>query len=100
MGVFDRLSRGVLIAAVLLAGAARETQAADPPELAEPARLLQLGPGDSVTLHVYGQPDMDTTEYVADDGTIRVALAGAVHVSGLSPAEAGQRVESALKNGK
>jgi polysaccharide biosynthesis/export protein len=98
--VVDRLSRAVLIAAVLVAGPAPGTRAAEPKELAEPARLLQLGPGDSVTIHVYGQPDMDTTEYVADDGTIRVALAGAVHVAGLSPVEAGQRVEAALRDGK
>jgi len=37
---------------------------------------------------------------VADDGTIRVALAGAVSVKGLSPVEAGQRVERALTEGK
>ena len=43
---------------------------------------------------------MDATEYVADDGTLRVALAGAVGVSGLSPAEASERIEQALKNGK
>ena len=67
---------------------------------AQPERLLQLGPGDSIAIHVYGQPDMDSTEYVADDGTIRVALAGAVSVGGLSPGEASQRVERALKDGK
>jgi polysaccharide export outer membrane protein len=43
---------------------------------------------------------MDATQYVADDGTIRVALAGSVAVGGLSPAEAGGRVARALESGK
>jgi len=62
--------------------------------------ILQLGPGDAIAVHVYGQPDMDATQYVADDGSIRVALAGAVKVGGLSPTQAAQRVETALKKGK
>jgi polysaccharide export outer membrane protein len=42
---------------------------------------------------------MNTTAYVADDGTLSVPLAGAVQVAGLSPSEASQRIEAALKNG-
>jgi polysaccharide biosynthesis/export protein len=64
------------------------------------APLLQLGPGDSVAIQVYGQPDMNGTVYVADDGSIPVALAGAVKVDGLSPSEAGRRIEQALRDGK
>jgi polysaccharide export outer membrane protein len=69
-----------------------------PPEVTK--RLLQLGPGDSVAMQVYGQPDMSTTVYVADDGTLAVPLAGNVQVNGLSPSEAGRAVEKALSNGK
>ena len=58
-----------------------------------------MGPGDSVTLHVFGQPDMDTVLGVADDGTIRVPLAGAVQVGGVSPEVAARRVEKAFKDG-
>jgi polysaccharide export outer membrane protein len=61
--------------------------------------LARLGPGDSVAIQVYGQPDMSTTLYVGDDGTIRVPLAGAVQVAGTTPVEAGERVEKALKEG-
>jgi len=43
---------------------------------------------------------MDTTTYIADDGTIRVPLAGAVAIGGLSPGAAGQKVEAALKSGQ
>jgi len=63
-------------------------------------RIIELGPGDSVSIQVYGQPDMATTVYVSDDGTIPVPLAGPVPVAGLSPAEASQRIEKALRDGK
>lgn len=59
--------------------------------------LLPLGPGDEVTVHVFGQPNMDGTMYVADDGTVQVPLAGPVKVAGLSPAEAAHAVEAALR---
>jgi len=62
--------------------------------------LLQLGPGDEVKMEVYGRPEMDTTTYVADDGSVRVPLAGPVSVGGLSPAGAAQKVEAALKQGQ
>ena len=62
--------------------------------------LLQLGPGDQVKMDVFGRPEMDTTTYVSDDGSIRVPLAGAVVIGGLSPGEAGQKVEAALKKGQ
>jgi len=62
-------------------------------------RLILLGPGDSVSMQVYGQPNMNTTVYVGDDGTIRVPLAGAVKVSGMTPVQAAQVVEMAYKDG-
>lgn len=62
--------------------------------------LLQLGPGDSIALLVYGQPDLSTTSYVADDGTLSVPLAGNVPVAGLSPAQASAKIEAALKAAK
>jgi len=62
--------------------------------------LQQLGPGDQVKLDVFGRPEMDTTTYIADDGTVRVPLAGAVSIAGLSPVQAAQKVEQALKDGQ
>jgi len=64
-----------------------------------PAPLLQLGPGDTVTVAVYGQPDMGATVYVSDDGTIPMPLVGSVQVGGMSPSQASSRIEAALKNG-
>jgi polysaccharide export outer membrane protein len=77
------------------------TSASEPPKLQadSPARIIQIGPGDSVSIQVYGQPDMATIVYVSDDGTIPVPLAGSVQIGGLSPSEASKRIEKALKDG-
>jgi polysaccharide biosynthesis/export protein len=111
--VFARSILGVLCVLLLLSLRAAMAWAAQPAPapLPVPAAagipaaanavgpLSPLGPGDSVTLHVFGQPDMDTVLGVADDGSIRVPLAGAVQVGGLSQESAARRVEKAFKDG-
>jgi polysaccharide export outer membrane protein len=103
------VSRGILWMALCAIGpafaASQQNPAAANPQVPEAAanasrRLLQLGPGDSIAIQVYGQPDMATTVYVADDGTIPVPLVGSVQVNGLSPSEAGRALEKALSDGK
>jgi polysaccharide export outer membrane protein len=79
---------------------ARTSVQAASPEAVAPRKLLVLGPGDSVAIAVYGQPDMNSTVTVADDGTMPMALVGAVQVNGLSPSEAERRTEKALVDGK
>jgi polysaccharide export outer membrane protein len=76
------------------------------PDVAVPAEvaagtdpLSPLGPGDSVTLHVFGQPDMDGVLVVADDGALRAPLIGAVQVKGLSSQDAAKRIEKMFKDG-
>ncbi len=71
-----------------------------PPSAATAGPLLQLGPGDQVKVDVFGRPEMDTTTYIADDGSVHVPLAGAVVIGGLSPTQAAQKVEQALKDGQ
>ena len=90
----------VMVAAVLALAGVCSVAGADeaPPGAATP--LLQLGPGDSVSIQVYGQPDLSTTVYVADDGTVSVPLGGNVQVAGLSPSQASSRIEAALKTAK
>lgn len=85
----------------LCADAAQSGNTRGPPEPRSDAapRIIQLGPGDSVSIQVYGQPDMATVVYVSDDGTIPVPLAGPVQIGGLSPSEASKRIEKALKDG-
>lgn len=97
----------VLLLSLLWGAPARAAQPVPLPVPAAPAPvaanavgpLSPMGPGDSVTLHVFGQPDMDTVLGVADDGTIRVPLAGSIQVGGLSPESAARRVEKAFKDG-
>jgi polysaccharide export outer membrane protein len=64
-----------------------------------PGPLSPLGPGDSVMLHVFGETDMDGVLGVADDGTVRIPLAGSVPIKGLSTEEAARRIEKAFKDG-
>ena len=73
--------------------------AAVPPPTTGLSPLSALGPGDSVALHVFGQPDMDSVLGVADDGSISVPLAGPVPVAGLSSDAAARKVEKRLKDG-
>jgi len=62
-----------------------------------PVRRIELG--DQLSIEVFDNPDLDTTTYVADDGSIRMPLAGSVKVAGSSPDEAARRIEAALKTG-
>jgi polysaccharide export outer membrane protein len=70
-----------------------------PPDAAVANPLSPLGAGDSVTLHVFGQPDMDGVLAVGDDDTIHVPLIGAVQVKGLSTQDAAKRIEKLFKDG-
>jgi polysaccharide export outer membrane protein len=69
------------------------------PAAGDQQHMSQLGPGDSVTIQIFGQAD-PTPVYVGDDGTINVPLAGKIQVAGMSPVEAAVRVEKALKDGQ
>lgn len=82
----------LLLSISALCGAAEVTAPADQ------QHMSQLGPGDSVSIQIFGQPDA-TNVYVGDDGTISVPLAGDIPVAGISPVEAAARVAKALKSG-
>jgi polysaccharide export outer membrane protein len=84
-----------MIAAMLVVLAARGAELSD----REALELIKVGPGDSVRIEVFGQPNMTTTVFVAEDGRVSVPLAGQVSVTGLSPVDAGTRIEQALKTG-
>jgi len=59
-----------------------------------------LGGGDTVEVTVYEQPDLKTTARISqDDGTITFPLLGEVAIAGLSPEEAGRKIERLLKQG-
>ncbi len=65
---------------------------------ADQPHISQLGPGDSVNVQIFGQPDV-TSAYVGEDGTISLPLVGDIPVAGMSPVEAAARIAKALKDG-
>jgi polysaccharide export outer membrane protein len=85
------------ILAACLGLATGKSMAADP---SNGVKLGTLGPGDSISVQVYGQPDMNSTVFVGDDGTISLPLVNKVQVKGLSPLQAAGAVETALKQGQ
>jgi polysaccharide biosynthesis/export protein len=87
-----------VLAVVLLLTLGVVCRLAGAPTTANLQHMSQLGPGDSVSIQVFGEPDA-TNVYVGDDGTISVPLVGNIHVAGISPVEAANRVAKALKQG-
>ena len=84
------LSWLLLASVVPLSAEAQGAAAAAPPR-----PLLPLGVGDVLNVLVYGRPELTTTTYIADDGSITMPLAGPVPIAGLSPAAAAQAVAAA-----
>ena len=58
---------------------------------------LLIGPGDTLHVQVYDTPEMDQHPRVNDSGNVPLAFIGSVHVAGLSPAGAAQKIEAALE---
>jgi polysaccharide biosynthesis/export protein len=58
----------------------------------------KLGPGDSIKVQVYQNPDLTTEARVSETGTISYPLVGGVHVGGLSLSQAEARIAQALKS--
>jgi polysaccharide export outer membrane protein len=83
---------------LLLTTSAALYHTAEAQATADQQHMSQLGAGDSVSIQVFGQPDI-TNVYVGDDGTISVPLVGNIPVAGISPVQAAARVAKALKEG-
>lgn len=58
-----------------------------------------LGPGDSVRITVFQNPDLSSETRISDRGSIVFPLVGEVKLSGLTVAEAGSRIAEQLKRG-
>lgn len=56
-----------------------------------------LRTNDVVSVIVFQEPDLECLERVAADGTISMPLVGRIRISGRSPLEAAQVIESALR---
>lgn len=58
-----------------------------------------MGPGDSVKITVYQNPDMATETRISELGSIMFPLLGPVEIGGLTPAQAEIRIAALLKSG-
>jgi polysaccharide export outer membrane protein len=96
MTKFRHFAAGFAVALLPILGASQPSTAE--PAKAELQHVTKLGPGDSITVQVFGQPDATTT-YVEEDGSISLPLVGNVQVVGLTPVDAATRVAKALKDG-
>jgi protein involved in polysaccharide export with SLBB domain len=56
-----------------------------------------LGPGDALTVRVYGEAAMTGSHQVAPDGSINFPLLGALHVNGLEPTEVAEKIQTELR---
>lgn len=59
-----------------------------------------IGPGDTVQVEVLGRPELSAKGNVAGDGRVTVALVGAVHIAGLTPVQAAERIAGAYRQGQ
>ena len=75
------------------------TMALAAPGLAR-AAADNLGPGDTVHVTVFQQPDLTTDARISDAGAIAMPLIGAVKITGQSTREAADTIAKALKDGQ
>jgi len=60
----------------------------------------KLGPGDTVHITVFQQPDLTTDARVSEQGTIAMPLVGQVKVGGMTTGEASTKIADSLKQGQ
>lgn len=58
-----------------------------------------VGPGDTLSVSVLGQPELDARLTIDAEGRITVPFLGELDVSGLAPTEVGRRVAEGLRKG-
>jgi polysaccharide export outer membrane protein len=90
-----------LAASILASSATAQTSGAGAPVAAAAAAPdgYRLGPDDEVKVFIYGQPDLSVTTRVKADGTIRLAMLGAVDVRGKTTAELADAIAAGYAKG-
>ena len=72
-----------------------------PREAAQDVNALEsVGPGDTVRVTVFRNPDLTTESRVTEQGTIFFPLIGEVRIAGMTPQQASSRIAAALSKGK
>ena len=62
------------------------------------SRESVLGPGDTLKIFVYGQPDLTTEARVSETGSITFPLLGEILVEGLTPSAAERKIAKLLES--
>ncbi len=62
------------------------------------SRESVLGPGDTLKIFVYGQPDLTTEARVSESGSITFPLLGEILVDGLTPSAAERKIAKLLES--
>ncbi len=91
--------RGVLaVAAILiLTGCAQKAPPlASPPTVSEDALEYRIGPGDSLSIFVWRNPEVSTSVTVRPDGRISVPLIDDLKAAGTTPSELSRAIEREL----
>jgi polysaccharide export outer membrane protein len=68
----------------------------DPAVLYPQDREMHLGPGDIITVHIYGSLDYSPQATISLDGSAQLPLAGTIHVEGLTLHEAERKIADEL----
>jgi polysaccharide biosynthesis/export protein len=76
------------------------TLAAAPGQAPAQAMREVIGPGDTVRITVYRNPDLTTEARLTDEGKLNVPLVGEMSLRGLTPDQAAKRIADRLKQGK
>jgi polysaccharide export outer membrane protein len=69
------------------------------PPLCLGAPAADLGPGDTISVTVFRNPDLSTETRISPEGTIVFPLIGRVELAGLTVSDAGQLIADALREG-
>jgi polysaccharide export outer membrane protein len=85
------LLRSILTAAFALCAAVASAQDAGKPA------DYKLGPGDSIKVQVYQNPELSVEARVSESGVVNYPLIGAINLGGLSITEAETKIAAALK---
>ncbi|MGZ8189860.1 MAG: polysaccharide export protein [Methylococcaceae bacterium] len=94
---FTRKIKWTLPMIVLLLSGCGHPQLSDEDDVAIPSDYTYIiGPGDSVNIFVWGNPDISTTATVRPDGKITIPLAEDLLASGKTPSQLARVMERAL----
>jgi polysaccharide export outer membrane protein len=87
------------VAATAQTAAGAAATAATPPAPQAASAGYQLGPDDEVKISIFGQPDLSTTTRIKADGTVVLALVGAVRAQGKTTTQLAQDIAAGYASG-